>query len=146
MRSHGEVRQINGKRVASPEYRAWQAMRNRCRNSNCKDNRRYAHKGIDPRWERFEDFLADMGRRPTPKHTLERKKNHLGYSKANCEWATREVQARNRGAYIKHSKVIADQVRALYATGKYRQVDIAAMFPNMKQIDVSQMVRMIRWK
>lgn len=87
-----------------------------------------------------------MGRRPSIKHTLERKKNHIGYNKSNCEWATREVQSRNRPQYLKHSKSIADKVRSLYATGKYRQVDIAGMFQNMSQVDVSQMVRNARWK
>ena len=37
-----------------------------------------------------------MGLRPSPAHTVERKNNDLGYSAANCEWATREVQSRNQ--------------------------------------------------
>lgn len=144
--NHGEIRTVNGKRVASPEYRSWSMMKNRCTNRNAKEFPRYSRLGFDPRWETFQNFLADMGRRPSIKHTLERKKNHIGYNKSNCEWATREVQSRNRPQYLKHSKSIADKVRSLYATGKYRQVDIAGMFQNMSQVDVSQMVRNARWK
>ena len=145
-KNHGEIKRVDGRRIVSPEYSSWLMMRNRCNNKNCKDYARYSKLGYDPRWNKFENFLSDMGRRPSPKLTLERKKNHLGYSKSNCEWATREVQARNRPTYIKWSKVIADRVRQLYATKQYRQIDIAAMFPGMSQVDVSQMVRHARWK
>ncbi len=47
-------------------------------------------------WLKFENFLADMGRRPTPAHTLERKNANKNYTPSNCVWATREAQARNR--------------------------------------------------
>jgi hypothetical protein len=43
----------------------------------------------------YENFLADMGRRPSPKHTVERKNGKLGYSPDNCVWATRDVQNNN---------------------------------------------------
>ncbi len=52
--------------------------------------------GVCRRWERFEDFFTDMGKRPSSKHSLERKNNNLGYSKSNCRWATAKEQGNNR--------------------------------------------------
>lgn len=96
--THGEVRLVNGKRVASPEYRSWQMMKNRCLNIRARDYAYYGGRGITvcKAWLRFENFLTDMGRKPTPEHTLERKNVNKNYTPSNCVWATRETQARNR--------------------------------------------------
>lgn len=96
--THGEIRRIDGKRVATPEYRSWQMMRNRCLNPKARDYAYYGGRGIGicKSWDRFENFLADMGRRPTAAHTLERKNVNRNYMPSNCVWATREEQSRNR--------------------------------------------------
>jgi len=96
---HGEVKLIDGKRVPTPEYRAWQMMKNRCYNTRSKDYPYYGGRGIAvcKRWvDSFPNFLEDMGRRPSPLHTLDRIKTARGYSPSNCRWATRKVQSRNR--------------------------------------------------
>jgi hypothetical protein len=85
---------------ANPLHGVWQAMIQRCTNKKDKLYKYYGGRGVtvDSRWrgERgFENFLADMGPKPTPAHTLERKKNNEGYSKENCKWATRGEQMRN---------------------------------------------------
>lgn len=97
-KTHGEIQRIDGKRVASPEYRSWQMMRNRCNNPRARDYAYYGGRGIRicKRWDAFENFLADLGRKPTVLHTLERKKTNGNYTPGNCCWATRETQARNR--------------------------------------------------
>lgn len=79
--------------AVSPTYHSWSAMLNRVRN-----NPRYLARGIDvdPRWERFENFLADMGERPDGT-TIERVDNDKGYWPGNCVWGTRTDQSRNRG-------------------------------------------------
>jgi hypothetical protein len=58
----------------------------------------YFDRGISvcQRWYKFENFLADMGRKPEPSRSLDRKNNNRGYSKSNCRWATPKQQNRNR--------------------------------------------------
>lgn len=83
----------------SPEYGIWGAMRGRCHDPNDSGFKWYGARGITvcPEWrDSFEAFFSDMGARPSPAHSIERKNNDLGYSKANCMWATRAQQARNK--------------------------------------------------
>lgn len=79
-------------------YATWRNMRNRCLNPNGIDWDKYGGRGItiDSSWNSFEQFLVDM--LPTFKEglTLDRKDNTLGYSKANCRWATKAIQSQNR--------------------------------------------------
>lgn len=143
--SHGEVRQIEGKRVASPEYRSWQLMKNRCLNRYCKDYRYYGGRGItlDPRWHEFDAFLSDLGRRPTLLHTLDRRDNNGHYNKDNCHWATRKEQARNRN-YCRLTSQDAVDIRLLYKTGWLDQYDLAILY-KVTQTSISQVVRGVTW-
>ncbi len=82
----------------TPEYVAWESMRQRCLNSNNRAYRYYGARGItiDERWNLFTNFLEDMGPKPHPSLSLERRDNNKGYSKENCYFATRSEQNRNR--------------------------------------------------
>ena len=79
-------------------YSRWRGMLSRCYNLNHSKYADYGGRGItvDPRWHRFENFLADMGEPPSPELTIDREDNDLGYSKGNCRWATRLEQVHNR--------------------------------------------------
>ncbi len=82
----------------TPEYRIWQAMWARCSNTRKHVRVDYAGRGITvcESWKSFETFLADMGPIPSPKHSIDRVNNDANYEPANCRWATRSQQSRNR--------------------------------------------------
>jgi len=85
----------------TPEYRAWASMVQRCTNPNNARYDRYGGRGISicVRWNKFENFLADMGPRPTKGHSVDRKDNEGNYEPGNCRWATRSEQQNNKGGY-----------------------------------------------
>jgi hypothetical protein len=79
-------------------YSIWESMKKRCRTPSSSSYANYGGRGIDydARWEFFENFYADMGDPPSTTHTLDRRENDLGYSKDNCQWATRVEQNLNK--------------------------------------------------
>lgn len=83
--------------TGTPEYVAWQSMRARCAD---QENPLYGGRGIKvcDRWlNSFENFLADMGHKPSPEHSLDRYPNGDGnYEPTNCRWATNAEQSRHR--------------------------------------------------
>lgn len=81
------------RRTKVPEYRTWISMKTRC-----SGNGAYVPKGITvcQRWiDSFEAFYADMGPKPTPKHSIDRINTRGNYEPGNCRWATATEQARN---------------------------------------------------
>lgn len=81
----------------TPEYLSWYAMRQRVNNKNHEHYPYYGGRGIKicKRWEKFANFLADMGPRPKG-HTLDRKDTNGNYEPKNCKWSTWKEQQNNR--------------------------------------------------
>jgi len=81
-----------------PLYDLWRAMVDRCHNPRAHGFKNYGGRGIVvcSRWrESFDDFVSDVGERPSRKHSLDRKDNDGNYEPGNVRWATRSEQARN---------------------------------------------------
>jgi hypothetical protein len=82
----------------TPEYVTWNLMIARCHDESSINYPNYGGRGIIvcERWRNsVEDFYEDMGPKPTPKHTIERKNNDGNYEPVNCTWATKKEQSRN---------------------------------------------------
>jgi len=93
--SHGSA--IRGEET--PEYRCWKSIKVRCYNSNYKQFPDYGGRGIRvcQRWlDSFENFLADMGQKPSHSYSIQRQDNDGDYSPENCYWATDKEQRRNK--------------------------------------------------
>lgn len=84
----------------TPEHRIWCGMMARCYSSKPGDRNYALYRGagvvVVERWHDFKNFLADMGPKPSPKHSLDRYPNPKGhYEPVNVRWATAKEQANN---------------------------------------------------
>ena len=107
------------RRKRSPEYKAWDSIKQRCFNPNAKEWKWYGGRGISlaPEWATdFSAFLAYIGPRPSPKHSVDRIDGAKNYEPGNIRWADWVEQANNRSSSTYHehngiTKTIAEWAR-----------------------------------
>lgn len=81
-----------------PEHYIWRSMIARCHNPKNKDFESYGGRGVRvcKRWQKYEAFISDVGLRPSPEHSLDRKNVDGNYTPSNCRWVTKREQQINK--------------------------------------------------
>lgn len=94
----------------APEHYVWRSMLARCNNPKTASFKYYGAKGVKvcKRWLKYENFFADMGPRPAPGYSIDRRNVAGDYKPSNCTWATRSEQQSNKSS------------TKLYTNGKFK--------------------------
>lgn len=112
-----------------PEYKVWVNMHKRC--SNPRWSKWYGGIKVCARWADYNNFLSDVGRKPTPAHTLDRIDSAQDYTPGNVRWASRSIQSRNTKNHetnttgirgVSWSKTRRKWRSAIYVDGKQKHV------------------------
>ena len=112
--------------MRTPEYRSWEAMVRRCTVTDSDRWKWYGGRGITVcrKWQKsFEAFLKDVGLRPGPGFTLDRKQNDKGYTPTNTYWASRVQQANNK----RNNRKITFKRLTLTVSEWARRIDVPAI-------------------
>ncbi|MFB0845749.1 AP2 domain-containing protein [Paenibacillus oleatilyticus] len=127
-------RAIKHRMSGTPEYRAYYNMIKRCEYINDHRYMDYGGRGIRvcPEWrESFEQFLADMGPRPTRNHSIDRIDVNGHYEPKNCRWAVKETQEHNKRPRkdspvgvrgVRHDGQSGKYIAQIYVNGKTRRI------------------------
>lgn len=110
---HGHARTGN----KHPAYLTWLSMRQRCKNPKTDAYKWYGGRGIKvcKRWDSFENFLEDVGERPSTKHSIDRINNDGDYTPNNTKWSTSKEQNENRrGRRDRKGRYATDQQQTSY--------------------------------
>lgn len=115
---HGQARKTNGRKGAT--YRVWIGMKARCSKPTTNGYKNYGGRGIRvcDRWrDSYEAFVADVGERPSEKHSIDRIDVNGNYEPGNCRWATWKMQRDNQ-------RLSAPRVAAILSEMKAASVDL----------------------
>jgi hypothetical protein len=118
----------------SSTYNTWCSMKGRCYTSSNTSYNRYGARGIAvcDRWkDSFENFLEDMGHRPSPKHCLDRIDNDGPYSPDNCRWVTYTENNRNR----RDSRILplGEESMTMAAWGERLDISVVTIFNRLER-------------
>jgi hypothetical protein len=80
----------------TPEYAAYHNAKRRCNSPASTDYKYWGGRGIEFKFNSFEEFLVKLGTKPSPKHSIDRKDNNGHYEPDNVKWATASQQMKNR--------------------------------------------------
>lgn len=103
-RAFGPSRRTHGA-SNTRELSIWNNMIRRCEDPKNAAFRYYGARGIRvcKRWRNsFQAFMADMGPRPSRRHSVDRMDNNGNYEPRNCRWALPIEQGRN----ARHNRLI----------------------------------------
>ena len=115
----------------APEYRSWARMIHRCYFPQDNKFKYYGDRGVTvcERWrDSFEDFLADMGKKPSLKHTIDREDTNGNYEPGNCKWATYSQQNKNRRKFRVHTTKLTPEKVIAIRRDKRSKADIARQY------------------
>jgi len=138
MAAIGRTNATHGESLCGPnpsaEYTIWMGVKTRCCQKRSPGYQRYGANGINmcERWRNsYEAFLDDVGRRPSPFHSLDRYPNKDGdYEPGNVRWATTDQQSRNRRDNVHltcngETRILEDWARLLGVRGSTIQARLA---------------------
>jgi hypothetical protein len=77
------------------EYKIYVGIKTRCENKSAKGYQFYGARGISLLLS-FEEFLEEVGKRPSKNSSIDRIDNNMNYQKGNIRWATKLEQANNK--------------------------------------------------
>jgi hypothetical protein len=147
---HGHTSRVDGRNVMTPEYKAFAEAKQRCTNKAHRYYEQYGGRGIQFRFESFEQFIEHIGLRPSVSgkkrslYSLDRIDNNRNYAVGNVRWATNVQQRHNQRRSSQITKLNWDAVEHIRASNSSH----AAL---AKEYNVSDMtIRRIRsgqsWK
>jgi hypothetical protein len=117
-------------------YRIWAGIKQRCINSDLPSYKYYGGRGITmcDRWnDSYENFLEDMGERPSKQHSIDRIDYNGNYEPNNCRWATQIEQARNKSN--NHLVTYAGQTKVFAEWAEYFGVDYDALWNKCRWVN-----------
>ena len=121
-----------------PLYKTWDAMHYRCYSKSSSDYKIYGGRGIkvSHKWHRdnpkgIENFIDDMGDKPSSNHSIDRIDVNGNYSPKNCRWAKSKTQAINRRNTKKY--VAYGKRGTITAWAKYLSIAKSTIYRNLNK-------------